>query len=432
MNKEELNRQMPIGVFDSGVGGLTVAREIMRQIPNEKMVYFGDTARTPYGSKSRETVIRYSRQIVRFLQTMQVKAIVVACNTASAYALDELEKEIDIPVIGVIKPGAKVAAEETKNGKIGVIGTEGTIGSGIYTDYIRKLRPDAEVIGKACPLFVPLVEEGLWQDPVTDEIAMRYLSGLIDSGIDTLVLGCTHYPLIRSTVGKIMGEGVRLVNPAYETARELKEILRPVISEREVGRFIRASLTANGATGAFATCQSGARSREPYPNDGMPCSDKLIEDGDMVHMEINGFYNGYQIDVCRSTVVGAMSREQERILNICLEMLEKSVAATRPGIRAEELEAITGEIAVSHGLAANHTAAYGGPGTYLGHAIGLGVDEPPCLARGDKTLLVPGMVLTIEPGIYRTEWGGCRIEDEVLVTQNGHEVLNVFGRRFWE
>ena len=122
MNKVEMNRQMPIGVFDSGVGGLTVAREIMRQIPNEKMVYFGDTARTPYGSKSKETVIRYSRQIVRFLQTMQVKAIVVACNTASAYALDELEKEIEIPVIGVIKPGAKVAADETKNGKIGVIG----------------------------------------------------------------------------------------------------------------------------------------------------------------------------------------------------------------------------------------------------------------------------------------------------------------------
>ncbi|HJB91369.1 MAG TPA: glutamate racemase [Candidatus Eisenbergiella merdigallinarum] len=218
-------RQMPIGVFDSGVGGLTVAREIMNQIPNEKMVYFGDTARTPYGSKSKDTVIRYSRQIVRFLQTMQVKAIVVACNTASAYALDELEQEIDIPVIGVIKPGAKVAADETRNGKIGVIGTEGTIGSGIYTEYIRKLKPDAEVMGKACPLFVHLVEEGLWQDPVTDEIAMRYLNELIDSGIDTLVLGCTHYPLIRSTIGRIMGEGVRLVNPAYETARELKELL---------------------------------------------------------------------------------------------------------------------------------------------------------------------------------------------------------------
>ena len=225
MNKVEMIRQMPIGVFDSGVGGLTVAREIMNQIPNEKMVYFGDTARTPYGSKSKDTVIRYSRQIVRFLQTMQVKAIVVACNTASAYALDELEQEIDIPVIGVIKPGAKVAADETRNGKIGVIGTEGTIGSGIYTEYIRKLKPDAEVMGKACPLFVHLVEEGLWQDPVTDEIAMRYLNELIDTDIDTLVLGCTHYPLIRSTIGRIMGEGVRLVNPAYETARELKELL---------------------------------------------------------------------------------------------------------------------------------------------------------------------------------------------------------------
>ncbi len=218
-------RDLPIGVFDSGLGGLTVAREIMRQLPNEKLVYFGDTARVPYGSKSRETVTRYSRQIVRFLQTMEVKAIVVACNTASAYALDELESEIDIPILGVVKPGAKVAAEVTRNGRIGIIGTEGTVGSGIYTTYIRQIRPDVELIGKACPLFVPLVEEGLWQDPVTDEIAMRYLTELIDSGIDTLILGCTHYPLIRDTVAKIMGDHVTLVNPAYETARELKELL---------------------------------------------------------------------------------------------------------------------------------------------------------------------------------------------------------------
>lgn len=218
-------REMPVGVFDSGVGGLTVVREIMRQIPNEKIVYFGDTARVPYGSKSKETVTRYSRQIVRFLETMQVKAIVVACNTASAFALDELEKEIDIPIIGVVRPGARVAVDTTRNGRIGVIGTDGTIGSGIYTTYIKNIRTDVEVIGKACPLFCPLVEEGLWQDPVTDEIAMRYLSELIDTGIDTLILGCTHYPLIRSTVGKIMGEHVTLVNPAYETARELKELL---------------------------------------------------------------------------------------------------------------------------------------------------------------------------------------------------------------
>lgn len=215
----------PVGVFDSGVGGLTVAREIMRQIPNEKIIYFGDTARVPYGSKSKETITKYSRQIVRFLREQKVKAIVAACNTASAYALDEIEKELDIPIIGVVKPGAKVAAEATKNGRIGVIGTEGTIGSHIYATYINEIDSDIQVIGKACPLFVPLVEEGLWQDPVTDEIAARYLSVLIDSGIDTLILGCTHYPLIRSTVRKIVGEGVTLVNPAYETARELKELL---------------------------------------------------------------------------------------------------------------------------------------------------------------------------------------------------------------
>ena len=217
--------EMPIGVFDSGMGGLTVMREIMRQIPNEKVIYFGDTARVPYGSKSKETVTRFSRQIVRFLQSKQVKAIVVACNTASAYALNDLEREIDIPIIGVVKPGAKVAAEVTRNGQVGVIATEGTISSNIYTTYIRQLRPEVQVTGKACPLFVPLVEEGLWQDPVTDEIAKRYLSSLIDTGIDTLILGCTHYPLIRSTVAKVMGDHVTLVNPAYETAQELRRLL---------------------------------------------------------------------------------------------------------------------------------------------------------------------------------------------------------------
>lgn len=220
-----INRNAPVGVFDSGVGGLTVVREIMRQIPNEKIVYFGDTARVPYGSKSKETVTRYTRQIIRFLQTQDVKAIVAACNTASAYALDEVEGETDIPIIGVVKPGAKTAAEATSNGKIGVIGTEGTIGSRIYSRYIKKIKSEADVIGKACPLFVPLVEEGLLQDPVTDEIAKRYLTELIDIGIDTLILGCTHYPLIRSTIGRVMGEKVTLVNPAYETARELKELL---------------------------------------------------------------------------------------------------------------------------------------------------------------------------------------------------------------
>ena len=221
----KLQSSAPIGVFDSGVGGLTVVREIMRQIPNEKIIYFGDTARVPYGSKSRETVTRFSKQIVRFLQTFDVKTIVVACNTASAYALDELEKEIDIPIIGVVKPGAKVASQVTKNGKIGVIATEATIGSQIYNQYIQELNRNVTIYGKACPLFVPLVEEGLWVDPVTDEIAKRYLTELIDLDIDTLILGCTHYPLIRSTLGRIMGPDVTLVNPAYETARSLKELL---------------------------------------------------------------------------------------------------------------------------------------------------------------------------------------------------------------
>jgi len=215
----------PIGVFDSGIGGLTVAREIMRQLPNEKIVYFGDTARVPYGSKSQDTIIRFSRQIVRFLRTQDVKAIVVACNTASSYAIDTLEKELDIPIIGVVHPGAKAAVEATQNKKIGVIATEGTIGSGIYSRVIGDMDADCKVIGKPCPLFCPLIEEGLWVDPVTDEIARRYLEELIDIDIDTLILGCTHYPLIRSTLQKIVGDKVTLVNPAYETARALGELL---------------------------------------------------------------------------------------------------------------------------------------------------------------------------------------------------------------
>lgn len=226
MNDNISNKKdAPIGVFDSGVGGLTVVREIMRQMPNEKIIYFGDTARVPYGSKSKETVTRFSKQIVRFLQIHNVKTIVVACNTASAYAIEELEQELDIPIIGVVKPGAKMAVDKTQNGRIGVIATEATIGSGLYTKYIQGLRKDTVIYGKACPLFVPLVEEGLWQDPVTVEIARRYLTELIDLDIDTLILGCTHYPLIRSVIAQVMGEHVTLVNPAYETAIALRQLL---------------------------------------------------------------------------------------------------------------------------------------------------------------------------------------------------------------
>ncbi len=219
------NRNAPVGVFDSGVGGLTVAREIMRNLPSEKIVYFGDTARVPYGSKSPETVIRYSRQIIRFLMEQEVKAIVIACNTASAFALETVRCEFPIPIIGVIRSGAEVAACETRNKRVGVIGTEGTIGSGIHEQLLKELDPEIQVIGKACPLFCPLVEEGWLHDPLTKEIAERYLKDLKDEQIDTLILGCTHYPLLRSTIGEIMGEDVRLVNPAYETALELKRLL---------------------------------------------------------------------------------------------------------------------------------------------------------------------------------------------------------------
>jgi glutamate racemase len=219
------DKNSPIGVFDSGVGGLTVAREIMRQMPNERIVYFGDTARVPYGNKSCSTVIRFTRQIIRFLLSQDVKAIVIACNTATSYALEEVEKDLDIPIIGVIHAGSKTAVQATNNGKIGVIGTEGTIHSGIYTRVMKTMRKDIEVTGKACPLLVPLVEEGLLHDSVTDEIASRYLSELKGKYIDTLVLGCTHYPLLRSTIGRLMGPEVALVNPAYETALELKQVL---------------------------------------------------------------------------------------------------------------------------------------------------------------------------------------------------------------
>lgn len=215
----------PIGIFDSGVGGLTVVKEIMRQLPGESLVYFGDTARVPYGSKSKNTVCKYSRQIVRFLQTKQVKAIVIACNTASALALDEIREEIDIPIIGVVEPGAVMAANTTQTKNIGIIGTESTIKSGIYNKFLHRIDPEITVVSKACPLFVPLVEEGLWEDRVTVDIVGRYLHEIKEYDIDSLILGCTHYPLLRRIIGQEMGDNVKLVNPAYETAKSLKVLL---------------------------------------------------------------------------------------------------------------------------------------------------------------------------------------------------------------
>ena len=246
-NNSELNnsvRNAPIGVFDSGLGGLTVVREIMRNLPDESITYFGDTARVPYGNKSGETVIRYSRQIVHFLEEKQVKAIVVACNTASALALDTIEKEISVPIIGVVRPGADMAIASTTRKKIGVIATEGTIRSGLYRKLICGADPEMQVYEKACPLFVPLVEEGWTKDPITEEVARRYLQEILDDGIDTLIMGCTHYPLLRSLLKKVVGDSVQLINPAYETAQALGRMLDekglrhdPVSVEDESGRY---------------------------------------------------------------------------------------------------------------------------------------------------------------------------------------------------
>lgn len=221
----ECKKTAPIGVFDSGVGGLTVVREMIRQLPNENIVYFGDTARVPYGSKSQKTIIRFSEQIIRFLKKKQVKAIVIACNTASALALEAVRDEFDIPILGVVIPGARAAVEATQNAKVGVVGTDATVQSGMYTKIIRGMNPDIEVIEKACPLFVPLVEEGFKEHHVTREIIDYYLDSMKKTDIDAMILGCTHYPLLRSKIRAYMGDKIQIVNPAYETAMDLKRLL---------------------------------------------------------------------------------------------------------------------------------------------------------------------------------------------------------------
>ena len=217
--------ERPLGVFDSGIGGLTVVRELTRLLPDEELVYFGDLARLPYGNKSQESVTRFSREIARFLLERGVKAIVVACNTASAYALPALERSLDVPVVGVIDSGAAAAAERTKSGRVGVIGTAGTIRSSAYVTALHTRRPELEVFAQACPLFVPLVEEGWVDHPVTRQVAHEYLAPLEDHGLDTLILGCTHYPLLKSVIGAEMGPGVALIDSGEETARSVAGLL---------------------------------------------------------------------------------------------------------------------------------------------------------------------------------------------------------------
>ena len=220
-----VDRSAPIGVFDSGIGGLTVARELMRQLPAESLIYFGDTARVPYGPKSPDTVRRYSREISHYLRERGVKALVVACNTATAHALPALQAEEPIPVIGVVEPGARAAVAATRGGKIGVIGTAGTIKSGAYERAIRALRPAAEIIARPAPLFVPLVEEGWLDHPAARLIAREYLEPFRAEQVDTLVLGCTHYPLLKPLIAEVLGPDVALIDSAEQTAAEARRVL---------------------------------------------------------------------------------------------------------------------------------------------------------------------------------------------------------------
>ena len=216
----------PIGIFDSGIGGLTVARAIYERLPRESTIYFGDTARVPYGPKSPDTVRRYSLEILRWLLDQGVKAVVAACNTSTAHALRVLQEATVVPVIGVIKPGARAAIAAGSGGPIGVIGTAGTIASNAYARAIAALAPAVRVVQKPCPLFVPLVEEGWFEHPATELVAAEYLAPLREEGIEALVLGCTHYPLLRPLLQRIMGPGVALIDSGQATAEALEAVLR--------------------------------------------------------------------------------------------------------------------------------------------------------------------------------------------------------------
>lgn len=225
----------PIGIFDSGVGGLTVFKEIRKLLPNENLIYFGDTARVPYGNKSPQVVQKYSLEIAKFLEMQDVKMIIIACNTASALALSALRNEVRIPVIGVIEPGVRAAIKSAKNNSIAVIGTKATINSGAYQNRIKRLRNSINVIAIPCPLFVPIVEENLINSKIANDAMEMYLSDLKNTDIKSVILACTHYPLLKQNIKNFFDNKVELVDSAYETAKEVKETLeaRRMITEQE-------------------------------------------------------------------------------------------------------------------------------------------------------------------------------------------------------
>src|ERR1051325_2145686 len=220
-----MSNSRPIGVFDSGVGGLTVVKALRDRLPNEAIVYLGDTARVPYGPKSAETVQRYALELAHMLIQKKAKALVVACNTVSSVALPLLTRKVSVPVIGVIEPGARAALQATRNQHIGVIGTRATIRSGAYEKALRATDSNVRVSSRACPLLVPLIEEGLLDDEITDRVIMRYVEPLVGDGIDILVLGCTHYPLLSAAIGRALGDEIMLVDSAANCAMAVHEIL---------------------------------------------------------------------------------------------------------------------------------------------------------------------------------------------------------------
>lgn len=223
----------PIGIFDSGLGGLTVLNAVHKLLPEENLVYFGDSGRAPYGTKSKETIIKYTFQDINFLLSQNVKMIVIACNTASACSLESVRKAYDIPVVEVVGPGAKAAAAATRSGHIGVIGTPATIASGVYERAIKNILPECRCEKKACPLFVPLVEEGWWNHEISRLVAEEYLGKMRAEGVDSVVLGCTHYPLLSEVIQQVMGEQVVLINSAREVALAVRESLNALGSRRD-------------------------------------------------------------------------------------------------------------------------------------------------------------------------------------------------------
>lgn len=245
-----MTAERPIGVFDSGIGGLTVVHALLDALPAEDVLYLGDTGRWPYGTKSADTIRRYSLENTEFLLARDVKMIVVACNSATAAALDAVRERAGVPVVGVIEPGARAAAARSVCRRVGVIGTDATISAGTYTRTLQALAPDVEVYSRSCPLFVPLAEEGWTTGPVAQQVAERYLGTLSQAGVDVLVLGCTHYPLLREVIGDVMGPTVALVDSAEETAREVATVLERAGLAR-AGRRGRASFVVTDVPDRF-------------------------------------------------------------------------------------------------------------------------------------------------------------------------------------